>query len=113
MPPPPRLRKKRVATVDRTYPNLVSGALSFATLGDLPEGQVLKSGTLTITQKDLAAEIDKADESARPGLKKNQLFLLEQMATRALLLRLAREKAPQAKDASSKRCGTSADPRIP
>jgi thioredoxin 1 len=88
----PAVGQKEAATVDRTYPNLVSGALSYATLGDLSEGQILKSGSLTISLKDLAAEIEKAPESSRPALKKSQLFLLDQMVTRRLLLQLAREK---------------------
>lgn len=94
----PTAPQKETVTVDKTYPNLVSGALSFAILGDLPEGQILKSGSLAVSQKDVAAEIEKAPGSARPILKKNQLFLLDQMATKDLLLRLAREKNPKTKD---------------
>lgn len=97
----PAAAQKEAATVDRTYPNLVSGALSYATLGELPEGQILKSGPLTVSLKDLAAEIEKAPVTARPALKKSMLFLLDQMATRDLLLRLAREKTPKTKDAPS------------
>ena len=73
-------------TVNQVYPDLASSALCYAKLESLPDGQVLKSGELAISQKDIEAEIAKAPEAMRPELGKNRFFLLEQLATKELLL---------------------------
>jgi thioredoxin 1 len=80
-----------------TYPGLASGGLSFAKLGDLPEGVLLRSGSTDITSTNLEDEIGKAPESAREGLKKNGFFMLEQIATKKLVLELAKQEAAAAK----------------
>jgi len=83
-------------TVAQAYPNLASAALIHATPAKLPEGVLLRVGELTVTQKDVDAEITKAPDAIREQLRKNAFFLLEQMATGKLLL--AEAKAALAKD---------------
>ncbi|MCE5200334.1 MAG: thioredoxin family protein [Armatimonadota bacterium] len=71
-------------TVAAEYPFLSSGALGSATLSALPKGIILRSGELTLTQKDLDAEIRKSPESMRPQLKQNLFFVLENKTTQTL-----------------------------
>ena len=82
-------------TMEIAYPNLASGALSFAVAGDLPEGILLLSGAIEVTTKELDLEILKITADIREEMKKNQFFLLEQLAAKDLLLHLARTKSPQ------------------
>lgn len=93
----------RSPTVNETYPGLASGGLSFAKLSDLPEGVLLRSGFTDITSKSLEDQIGKAPEAMREGIKKNGFFMLEQMATKKLVLELAKQQATEAKkDIASK-----------
>lgn len=84
------------ATVNETHPELASSGLAFARLADLPKGTVLKAGELVITEKQVADAITKAPKEAQDQLKKNGFFLLEQMATKALLLKEAKIDASKA-----------------
>ena len=84
------------AGINDVYPGLASSGLTLARLADLPKGTVLKAGGLTIAEKEVADEIAKAPKEVQDQLKKNAFFLLEQMATRRLLLQEAR--AALAKD---------------
>ncbi len=85
------------------YPGSVSGALTHAKLANLPEGILLRAGELTLTEKDLAQEMTKAPPEVQGQLKKNQFFLLEQIATQKLLLQAAKAEAAKAgKDVSGK-----------
>ncbi len=77
-------------TVDALNPNLVSAALVHAHPSELSEDVLLRSGDLKITQKEIDAEIGAAPEAVREQLRKNAIFLLEQMATRQLLRQEAR-----------------------
>ena len=86
------------AAISDTYPGLASSGLTFARLGDLPKGTVLRAGDLTIAEKEVADEIAKAPKGVQDQLKKNAFFLLEQMATKSLLLKEA--KAGAGKDAA-------------
>lgn len=97
----PKTPQEKAPTLDTAYPGVVTGALVHATLSDLPNGQVLKSGSLTVSEKELAAEIHNAPEAIRPSLEKNRLFVLDQIAARALLLRLARDQHAKSKDAAT------------
>lgn len=85
------------STINEAYPGLTSGALVFAQLGDLPEGVLLRSGSIEVVSKDLEEQITKAPEPAREGLKKNGVFMLEQMVTKKLVVELARQQAAEAK----------------
>jgi len=101
--PPAPSDKGKSPTINETYPGLASGGLSFATLSDLPDGVLLRSGSMEMTLKDLDTEIAKAPEAMREGLKKNGFFLMEQMATKALVLAVAKQQAAEAKkDIASK-----------
>lgn len=101
--PPAPADKGKSPTINEAYPSLASGGLSFATLSDLPDGVLLRSGSMEMTLKDLDTEIAKAPETMREGLKKNGFFLIEQMATKALVLASAKELAAEAKkDIASK-----------
>jgi len=84
------------AAINDTYPDLASSGLTFARLADLPEGTVLKAGDLTIVEKKVAGEIAKSPKEVQDQLKKNAFFLLEQMATKALLLREAKDDSGKA-----------------
>ena len=84
------------ANLNDTYPDLASSGLTFARLADLPKGTVLKVGDLTIAEKEVADEIAKAPREVQDQLKKNAFFILEQMATKALLLKEAKADADKA-----------------
>jgi len=75
------------------HPGLVPGALTGAVIGELPEGVLLKTGSVQVTDKDLQAEVDKVPEPLRDQVGKNLPFLLEQLATGKLLLEAARKDA--------------------
>jgi thioredoxin 1 len=77
-------------TVDRSCPGLSSGPLRAAYLARLPQGLALRSASAQISQREITAEIGKAPERLRPQMRKNAFFVLEQLATRRLLLSEAR-----------------------
>jgi thiol-disulfide isomerase/thioredoxin len=87
--------------VKDVYPGLASGALASARLVTLPSGVILHSGGAKLTQKDLDAEIAKAPESLRSELKGNLFFVLENKATRQLVVTQARDWAKR----SSRKAG--------
>jgi len=90
------------ASVNDTYPGLASSGLTYARLADLPKGTVLKAGDLAITEKQLADEIAKAPKEVQDQLKKNGFFFLEQMATKALVLKEAKADAGKVVDAGDR-----------
>jgi thiol-disulfide isomerase/thioredoxin len=67
------------------YPRLSGGALAEARLADLPPEVIMRSGQIKLTQKDLDAEIAKAPKEARPQLKRNLFFVLENKTAEMLL----------------------------
>lgn len=77
-------------TVERSCPGLSSGPLTQARLVRLPDGLVLRTRSVQINQREVAAEIGKAPQRLRAQLRQNAFFLLEQLATRRLLLSEAR-----------------------
>jgi len=78
-----------IKTMEAAYPGLASGALSQASLTNLPDGILLQSKGLEITRQALDQEIQKLPAEIKPQMEKNRVFLLEQMATRRLLVLLA------------------------
>lgn len=68
-------------TVSKLYPELASNALLEAKVVALPEGVLIRAGEITITQKDLDAEIAKTPENFREQVKASPFFLVEAMAT--------------------------------
>lgn len=91
------------STVNDAYPGLTNGALAYARTSYLPKGTLLRAGTLVIRDKELAEEIAKAPLQMQRALKKNALFLLEEIATFKLLLLEATTEAKKTdKDISEK-----------
>lgn len=78
--------------VEDVYPSLASGALSSATLADLPEGRILESDSLVISESDMDSYLEEIPSEVRDEIKNNLFFLLEEKATMALLLQLAKEE---------------------
>lgn len=85
------------ATVEGTYRGLSTGALRDAHLITLPQGLVLRAGAIMVTAQQVDAEIAKAKPELSAALKRNRFFLLEQMATKPLLLLEARAWAKETK----------------
>ena len=54
-----------VETVASAYPTLASGILAYATLAELPQGQILQSGSVAISQSDLEAVLDGVPSAVR------------------------------------------------
>ncbi len=77
-------------TVGKEYPQLASAALVHAKLAELPDGVLLRAEDTAITQKDIDAEVTKAPQELREQFRKNAFPLLEQMATRKILVLEAR-----------------------
>ncbi len=82
-------------TVEQAYLGLSKGPLRAAHLTDLPEGLVMRSGDIQITVAEIAAEIDTIEDqpTIREQLTNNLFFVLELLATRALLLKEAQAAA--------------------
>lgn len=82
-------------TVEQAYLGLSKGPLRAAHLTDLPEGLVMRSGDIQITVAQIAAEINTVEDQPkmREQLKNSLFFILELLATRALLLKEAQAAA--------------------
>lgn len=89
-------------TIAKTYPHLASNGLIYAKPAKLPDGTILRAGELAVTKKEIAGEIAKAPEHVRDQFRKNAFYLLEQLATRRLLLREAKARAANAGKEASK-----------
>jgi thiol-disulfide isomerase/thioredoxin len=90
---------KNNKTVESLYPGLASGALTFARLSGLPSGVLLRADTVEIAASELEKELAGAPAAVQPQLKKNGFFLLENLATKKLLLHVAGKNAGMAKAA--------------
>lgn len=84
-------------TVDTLYPGLASGVLTLARLAELSTGVLLRADTAEISVRELEKELASAPANVQAQLKKNAFFLLENMAAKNLLLRLAGKKEGSAK----------------
>jgi len=82
-------------TVQSAYPGLVAGALASASIGDLEAGVLLDMGEDQITQQELNEVLVGSPKKMREQLRKNSLFLVQEIATKKLLLRAAREWAQE------------------
>ncbi len=85
---------KKSSLIRDAYPGLASNSLTYAKLSDLPAGVLLKAQGVTIADKDVAGEIAKVPQGMQAQLQKNAFFMLENMATRQILVALAKAKAP-------------------
>jgi thioredoxin 1 len=99
----PALAEEKPQRVAEAHPGLTPGALAYAALGELPDGILLKSGTVQVSAKELQAELDKAPEPLRDQMQKNLPVILEQMVTGRLLLETARKSAAEKKEDVSKK----------
>lgn len=77
--------------VNVVYPNLASGALTFASLEELPEGVLMRAENIEIGIADVNRLIAGKPKQFHNQLKKNAFFVLEQEATPKLLLQLAKK----------------------
>jgi thioredoxin 1 len=84
-------------TVETAYPGFASGALSLASLAELSTGVLLRADTVEISMRELEKELATAPANVQAQLKKNAFFLLENLAAKQLLLRLAGRKEGSAK----------------
>ena len=75
------------------YPGLLRGALSTATFGDLPKGVLVQWRTEKVMQKQLDDLLAGSAPEMKPQLEKNALFLVQEIATKQLLLMVARDAA--------------------
>jgi len=88
--------KREFQAVEWAYPGLVTGAPRLAKLCKLPEGVLLRAEGVEIAASDLDKNMEQAPEYLHQQLKKNRLFLLEQMATERLLTALVCKEAKKA-----------------
>ncbi len=86
---------KEPVLVRDAYPGLASNSLTYARLSDLPAGVIFRTDGLTIGVKEIADEMAKAPPEVQPQIKNNAFFMLENIATRKLLVMLAKAKVPQ------------------
>jgi thiol-disulfide isomerase/thioredoxin len=77
-------------TVEAAFPGLASGFLKSAQIASLPAGTILSGDKMTIKETDLAQTIGKAPAPLQPQLRKNGIFLLENMTSKVLLLQEAK-----------------------
>jgi thiol-disulfide isomerase/thioredoxin len=77
-------------TVNEKYPGLATSALTYARISTLPADMVLKAGTLTLSEKDVAAQIARAPEPQQDQLRKNAFYVMENMAATRLLVQAAK-----------------------
>jgi thioredoxin 1 len=79
--------------LNEKYPGLASGCLTYAKLAELPAGILLKSPDVNVTASDANEQIAKNPKEVQEQLKKNEFFLVEQIATGKLLIVIAKKDA--------------------
>ena len=87
----PAAKAAGAAAVESLYPGLATAVLTFSVPAELPEGLLVRAGDVTIDRKTLEAEIMKAPEEMRGQLRKNGLFVAEQLAGKDIVLSEARK----------------------
>jgi thioredoxin 1 len=80
-------------TVKELYPNMEAGFLQDAVASDLPDGVLLKSDNVMITEKELNQIIADANDKLESQLKKYASFVLEQIALPKLLVKEIKSQA--------------------
>jgi thiol-disulfide isomerase/thioredoxin len=83
------------ATVESTYPGLVVGALASAAIGELPPGILLDMVEEQVTRQQVDKVLAGAPDELREQLGKNSVLIVQEIATKALLVRAARQWAAQ------------------
>jgi thiol-disulfide isomerase/thioredoxin len=79
-------------TVEAVYQNLTSGVLTFAKLGELPDGILLRADGIEIGTEDINKAIAEQPTQFHQQLKKNAFFVLEQEAAKKLLPKMAKQE---------------------
>ncbi len=87
-------------TVEALYPRLAAGVLTFARVGELPEGVLMRGDDIELRMEDVDQFVARVPERFRAALKKNAFFALEQEAETKLMLSQAK-KAVAAGDATA------------
>ena len=83
-------------TVAETYPRLAIGALTFARIAKLPNDVVLRADGVELHLDQINEIVAAQPATVREDLRKNAYLVLDQQATRDLLLHLAKEARPAA-----------------
>jgi thioredoxin 1 len=83
----------KTITLNEKYPGLASGCLTYAKLAELPAGILLKSADVNVSASDAAEQIAKNPKEIQEQLKKNEFFIVEQIATGKLLAAIAKKDA--------------------
>jgi thioredoxin 1 len=79
----------KVLTVEEAYPRLATGMLKLARLSDLSEGVLLKTQDVVIRESSLNEILNKTEPAVQAQLAKYKFFLLEEHATKRILLQEA------------------------
>lgn len=78
-------------TVEEIYLGLSSGPLRYARLTKLPDGILLKTGDLTINQKQVDEKIAQSEPELQEQLQRNVFYVLERAAAYPILLSEAKK----------------------
>jgi thiol-disulfide isomerase/thioredoxin len=78
-------------TIEDLYPGLASDVLKAATPAKLPKGTLLTAGGLTIKESEITKMIRQSEPAVRKQITKNAFFLLENRATKGLVLQEAKK----------------------
>ncbi len=92
---------KEIKTIEQSYPGLTAGMLTYAKADTLPNGILLKTSDIQITQSDINDFISTQPQQMQQELNKNAFFVLEQEATKQILQHLAKESVTQPNKAGS------------
>lgn len=95
-PPPMPEIPEDAPVLEEMHPTLTDGALRRARLIDLPDGTLVRTDDISVTEADLEAEIEQVPEAMREQVEQNQFFALEQKATQELLAARARRQIEDA-----------------
>ena len=86
---------EEIKTIEQSYPGLTVGMLTYAKADTLPNGILLKTSDIQITQSDINDIISKQPQQMQQELNNNAFFVLEQEATKRILQHLAKESVTQ------------------
>jgi len=78
-------------TVEEAYPGLARGMLKLARLSDLAESEILKTKDIVIKETSLNEFFGKTEPAMQAQLAKHKFFLLEDHATKRILLQEAKK----------------------
>ncbi len=81
--------RAEVKTVEQAYPDLSSGALMKARMVKMEKEMLVRSEVVKVKESRIQEIVERSDPKIRDEMRKNQLFILEQEMTRALLLKEA------------------------